>query len=238
LIAEVAVTQIGVNRQDGLAQIDRCIDADSRFAIPLVSSAVHPEISRFDRFGIEVHPAEAGKNLRTRRKPARRVAGDADFGQCGSDRAPDRPFDIGQSFVLELERLNRDLDRGFPVDTMGDIGGRLDARILGIAVELPEIEDVPPRLVDARPIPCLARWNVLLPDVDGFGAGADLPLWTVEDDVDLVVAVQKLNVVKQIALAFARPGEAEKDAVSIDFGIPSGRQVTFESGSIEGGWRV
>src|SRR3546814_8395825 len=62
---------------------------------------------------------------------------------------------------------------------------------LGVLPLPGEVDQVLPRLVDSGPIPGGAGRDVFLANVDGLAASADLALRPVEDDVDLVVAVQQ-----------------------------------------------
>src|SRR5262249_20346814 len=62
-----------------------------------------------------------------------------------------------------------------------------------------------------------------------------LPLRAVENDVDLVVAVQKLHIVKYIAVARIGLGESEQLSVAVDLRFPTGRKVALEASAVEGG---
>ena len=53
-----------------------------------------------------------------------------------------------------------------------------------------QAQDVAAGLVEAGPIPGLARGHVVLADIDDFVAAADLPLRTVKEDLNLVLAIE------------------------------------------------
>ena len=67
---------------------------------------------------------------------------------------------------------------------------------------------------------------------------SNLPLRSVEHHPDPVFAIQKLNVVKHIALIGRGLGEAEQLVVAIDFGLPARRQIAFETRAVERGLSV
>ena len=95
-------------------------------------------------------------------------------------------------------------------------------------------ENVAVGLVESRPIPGLAGRRIVLPDIDQLVALADLALRAVKHDPNPVLAVEKLHVIKYIALVGRRLGKAEQLFVAVQLGFPSGGQVAFEAGSVEG----
>src|SRR5512132_1866303 len=96
-------------------------------------------------------------------------------------------------------------------------------------------DNISPGLVHAGPVPGLASRHVVLADVDHLLACPDLPLRSIEDDADLVFAVQKLNVVKDITRTCGGAGKCQQLAVAIKLGLPPGGQIAFEPRLVERG---
>ena len=111
----------------------------------------------------------------------------------------------------------------------------LRPRHFGQALLRPQRDDFSQRLVRSGPVPGLARRHVLLADVDQLLARSDLSLRPVQDDADLVLAVQKLHVFKDIARCPIGPGECQQLTVAIKLGLPADGQLALEPRFVERG---
>src|SRR5205085_440319 len=94
-------------------------------------------------------------------------------------------------------------------------------------------DDVPARLVGAKPVPCLSFGNIVLGHVKQFAPLPDLPLRAIQNYTDLILAVDELYIIEGIALRSIGLGKSEELAVAIDFSFPSRWQIAFDPGSIE-----
>src|SRR4051794_20459178 len=110
----------------------------------------------------------------------------------------------------------------------------LRSRQGGRVGRLLKADQVAPRLIGAEPVPGLSGGNIVLTDVEQLLAFPNLALRAVEDDSDPVLAVEKLNIVKDIALRTIRFGKAEQLTVAIDLRLPTGRKVAFDARPVEG----
>src|SRR5438270_145736 len=96
-----------------------------------------------------------------------------------------------------------------------------------------EGDEVARRLIGADPIPGLPLRHVVFADIHQLVALANLALGPVKDDPDPVLAIQKLNIIKYIALRWVRLGETEQLAVAVELRFPAGRQVSFDPRPVE-----
>ena len=61
----------------------------------------------------------------------------------------------------------------------------------------------------------------------------DLTLGAIEDHANIILAVEKLNVVKDITLAAVRFRETQELAIPVDFSLPAGRKVALDPRAVE-----
>src|SRR4029079_10947258 len=143
-------------------------------------------------------------------------------------------FEEGQPLIVDQHHARKRADRRAIVDAMLD-----RHRGLGFGKQLRvrrflQHQEIASGLADAGPVPGFARRDVILADVDQLVARSDLALRPVKNDLNSVLAVKELNVVKHIALAAARLGKAEELTVAVQLRLPSRRQVAFEMRAVEG----
>ena len=191
------------------------------------------KIVRDKRLCADIDGAEFAQHLGARRRSAAILAGAGDFDHRRTERPPHRSFDHGHVLVVDQHHARERTDGRPVVDAMFERNRCLGLRRKGGIGRLLDRHEIAARLVEAGPVPGLAFGDVVLADVDHLLARLDLPLRPVKHDADAVDAVEKLNVVKDIALATVRLGEAEELTVAIDLGLPAGRQVAFEAGPVE-----
>ena len=163
-----------------------------------------------------------------------RFSGGADLDQRSADRAPHRALDEGQPLVVDEHCPRQHADRRAVVEPMFDRERRLRLGWSSSSGGFSQRDQVAAGLVGADPVPGLALGDVVLADVEQFFvAFADLALRTVEHHPNTVLAIEKLNVVKDITLRTIRLGKAEQLAVAIDLRFPAGRQVALDAGPVE-----
>lgn len=157
--------------------------------------------------------------------------GDLDHGRA--DRPPHGPLDERHSLVVDQQRPGEHAHRRALVDAMLGRDRGLQLRQAALAFARPQAGKLAARLVDPGPIPSLPRRHVLPADVEALLAVSNLPLRPVQADIEVVLAIKKLDVFKGIALPAVRSRKGEQLPVAVQLRFPAGGQVAFEARAIE-----
>src|SRR5206468_11028258 len=117
-----------------------------------------------------------------------------------SDGAAHRAFDKGEALVANEHGSSQHADRRAGIEPMFYHDRSLRLRLVDLVWGPCERDQVSLGLSGADPIPGLALGHVLLPDLVQALPRLHLALGSIEDHADPVFAVEKLDVVKYIAL--------------------------------------